>query len=128
LIVDSSALLALVLEEDEAPRISRALAVNDCAMSAPTYFEASLVVQRKKGTEATKAMRALIASSGIRVLPFDEPLAQIASDAYAKFGKGSGHKAGLNFGDCFSYALAKQRDEPLLAVGPEFADVGLPRG
>ena len=75
-----------------------------------------------------RALDDLVARTPIEIVPFDATQADIASDAYAKFGKGSGHKAGLNFGDCFSYALAKQRDEPLLAVGPEFADVGLPRG
>ena len=127
MIVDTSALLALVLAEPDGTRVAHELSVNDCAMSAPNYFEASIVMLRRQGSEAARAMKALMDKSGIRIVPFDETLAAIALDAYRKYVRGSGHKAGLNFGDCFSYALAKQRNEPLLAVGPEFADVGLPR-
>jgi ribonuclease VapC len=126
-IVDSSALLALVLEEPDGTRVAHELSVNQCVMSAPNYFEASIVMLRRQGTEAARAMKTLMENSGIRIVPFDESLAVIALEAYKKYGRGSGHKASLNFGDCFSYALAKQRDEPLLAVGSEFEGVGVAR-
>jgi ribonuclease VapC len=96
-------------------------------MSAPNYFEASIVMLRRQGTEAARAMKTLMENSGIRIVPFDASLAVIALEAYEKYGRGSGHKASLNFGDCFSYALMKQRDEPLLAVGSEFEGVGVAR-
>jgi ribonuclease VapC len=127
LILDSSALLAVIFREPEAPVLIKAMTTNDCAISAANFLESRIVIQRRRKPELLKALDDLIAGAPIEIVPFDASQAEVASGAYEKYGKGSGHKAGLNFGDCFSYALAKQRDEPLLAVGPEFADVGLLR-
>jgi len=128
LILDSSALLAVIFREPEAPALIKAMTANDCAISAANFFESRIVIQRRRKPDLMKALDDLIAGAPIEIVPFDASQAEIASVAYEKYGRGSGHKAGLNFGDCFSYALAKQRDEPLLAVGPEFAAAGLPRG
>jgi ribonuclease VapC len=88
-------------------------------MSAPVYVELFVVLQRRFGTAHQKTVEVLISELGIEVIPFDEPQALIAREAYRRFGKGR-HPAALNFGDCFSYALAKHLNEPLLFKGEDF--------
>jgi ribonuclease VapC len=127
LILDSSALLAVIFREPEAPDLIKAMTANDCAISAANFLESRIVIQRRRKPDLMKALDDLITGAPIEIVPFDASQAEIASEAYEKYGRGSGHKASLNFGDCFSYALAKQRDEPLLAVGPEFEGVGVAR-
>ena len=97
----------------------------DSVMSAGTYLECGIVVDGAKDAEASAALDALIRRLSIAIAPVTEEHARHARQAYRDFGKGSGHAAKLNFGDCFAYALAMERGEPLLYKGEDFAKVGL---
>lgn len=121
MIIDTSALISVLEEEVDAARIGELLGFYGGQVSAGTLLEARIVTQRRRGSAGLRRLEELLRRSRIEVVAFDIEQADIASDAYRDFGKGSGHPAGLNFGDCFSYALANERDEPLLYVGDDFA-------
>ena len=116
--VDSSALMALVLNEPEADRCAATLDTAErLVISAATVTEALIVARRRgKGREMT----ALLQDLGMEIAPVLEGDALFAADVYGRWGKGI-HPAGLNFGDCFSYSVAKSRDCPLLFVGNDFS-------
>ncbi|HTT98053.1 MAG TPA: type II toxin-antitoxin system VapC family toxin [Rhizomicrobium sp.] len=121
MIVDSSALIAILRQEPEADILAEA--IDDAQIvqiSAGTMFEASMVADRIKDAGFGKRFDTLCERIEMVVVPFDEIHARIARNAYREFGKGSGHKAQLNFGDCFAYALAKVTGEPLLYKGKDF--------
>lgn len=121
MIVDTSAIVAIVLDEPGTDRLLAALADTDNPkMSAPTAVEISAVLMRRLRPEDRRRVEQLIAVWGIEVVPFDAEQAAVASAAYRDFGRGSGHPAKLNLGDCFSYALARVTGEQLLYVGEEF--------
>lgn len=120
MIVDTSVLLAIALKEPEAARFSQLLREEDIAISAPTLLESEIVIRARLGVDAVKDLRDLLDRARSEIVPFDTHHVRIASDAYARFGRGSKHPAGLNYGDCFSYALAIARDEPLLFKGDDF--------
>lgn len=121
MIVDSSALIAIVLQEPDAQRYADALAAaTERRMSTATYLEAGIVADGTRDPVAMRVYDHLIAVNGIDVEPFTVDQAVAARQAYRDFGRGSGHSAKLNFGDCMSYALAKVRDEPLLYKGDDF--------
>jgi ribonuclease VapC len=90
-------------------------------MSVANFFEAGIVLDSKRSTAISRKLDELVRSAGIHLTAVDEAQARIAREAYRDFGKGSGHKAQLNFGDCFAYALAKAQNEPLLFKGSDFA-------
>jgi len=116
-IVDSSAVIAILWSEPDAPVHADVLARTvEPVMSAPTLLEASIVAQ----PEGRARLDEIIRGAGISIAPFTEEHALVAREAYARYGKGSEHPAHLNFGDCMSYALAKVRDEPLLFKGDDF--------
>ena len=125
MIVDSSALVAIVLKEpgweDLLGRIGEADTV---AIGAPTLAETGAVLTARLGAQASRLLRTLIDESDIDVVPFVEEHARAAMDAFARFGKGR-HPAGLNFGDCLTYAVAKLSGEPLLYVGNDFSKTDL---
>ncbi len=125
MIVDSSALVAIVLKEpgweDLLARIAEASAV---AIGAPTLAETGAVLTARLGTQAPRLLRALIDEGDIDVVPFVEEHARAAMDAFSRYGKGR-HPAGLNFGDCLTYAVAKLSGEPLLYVGNDFSKTDL---
>lgn len=117
MIVDTSALIAILKQEPEAALFSRRLEeAGGISMSAATVLEASMVA----GLGRQLDLFDIIACAGIDVVPFDEQQAMIASNAHFRFGKKSGSPAQLNFGDCMTYALAKAREEPLLFKGDDF--------
>lgn len=119
MIVDASALIAILRREPGAQDIlDRALAA-DCRMSAATFVEVSIVADRRAGRRVDQVDR-LIDVLGIQIVPVTERQALLARTAYRRYGKGSGSKAQLNFGDCFSYALAVDLGEELLYVGDDF--------
>ena len=89
-------------------------------MSAAGYLEASIVVDRLPAPHYSRIFDNLLSDLGIITEPVTATQARIARDAFRRFGKGSGHPARLNFGDCFAYALAKDFDEPLLFIGNDF--------
>jgi ribonuclease VapC len=123
MIVDTSALIALLRDEEDAAQFSRALATHSEAkrLSAPNYLETAIVIDGSRDPIASRRLDELIAKANIAIEPVTAAQAQIARAAYRDFGKGSGHPAGLNFGDCFAYALAKTTGERLLFKGDDFA-------
>ncbi len=128
MIVDSSALVAILRNEPEAASFAQVVALADPArVSAPTYLETGIVVESLGGRAAGLELDDLIHATGIVIEPFTEQQARMAREAYRDFGKGSGHPAQLNFGDCFSYALAKAMGEPLLFKGSDFGHTDVRR-
>lgn len=121
IVVDPSALIAILREEPDAERFATALKEAEaCLLSAVGLFEASLVVIGRNSADSIGALDALMEKHGIRIVPFDAELAAFARDAFVRFGKGR-HPAGLNMGDCASYALAKSLGLPLLFKGNDFS-------
>src|ERR1700727_127895 len=129
MIVDTSAVIAILKEERDAPRSLRAIAVSTepKRISAANYLEAGIVVDANRNPLLSRRLDDLIVQTEIEVEAVTPQQANIARAAYRDFGKGSGHPAGLNFGDCFAYALAKSMREPLLFKGGDFShtDVGV---
>jgi ribonuclease VapC len=122
LIVDSSAVIAVLREEDDYLRYRRAIAKSrDCRMSTATYFECAIIADRDHSPLLSREFDRVITSMDVELVPVSVEQAQIARAAYRDFGRGSGHPAQLNIGDCFSYALAIERDEPLLFRGDDFS-------
>jgi ribonuclease VapC len=120
MVVDTSALVALLMGEADAARVATALESADVSVvSAPTLVEASIVVHARLGADGLIDLDRIIAEAGIVVVDFEERDARTAADAWRRYGKGR-HPAGLNLGDCYSYALAHRRSEPLLFVGDDF--------
>jgi ribonuclease VapC len=128
LIVDSSALVAIIKIEPEA--VGFLECIGSCAkasMSAAAYLETGIVVDRDRDPVLSAQMDELIAELEIEIAPVTASQANLARQAYRDFGKGSGHKAQLNFGDCFAYALAAESGEQLLYKGDDFAEAGMAR-
>jgi len=121
-IVDTSAIIAILLREPPAEDLELALATSPANyMSASTYVELVAVAsQHMQPATLERALR-LVTTYEVEIVPFDQAQAKCAADAYRTFGRSSGHPARLNLGDCFSYALAATLDEPLLFVGGDFA-------
>lgn len=121
MIVDTSALVAILKEEPDADVYKRALAISDStSMSAANFVEVAMVVDGRRDPVASHQLDNLITYTGIRIAPVDEAVARRARQAFRDYGKGSGHPAKLNFGDCFSYALASVTGQPLLFKGDDF--------
>ena len=127
MIVDTSALIAILRAEPDATTMARALVEADAArLSAANFVEAAAVIDGSRDPIASRRYDDLLREAGIILEPVTEVQARLARQAYRDFGKGSGHPAGLNFGDCFSYALAKDANEPLLYKGTDFAATDIP--
>jgi ribonuclease VapC len=122
MIIDTSALVAILRDEPEAEICARAIerAAERC-VSAVNFVEAAVVIDGSRDPIASRRFDELLRVARIRIEPVSESQARLARDAYRDFGKGSGHAAKLNFGDCFAYALAKATGESLLFVGADFA-------
>jgi ribonuclease VapC len=126
MVIDSSALIALLLGEPEtADFVATIAAAPGRVVSAPTYLETAIVILARSGPKAQEQFDRLLIDLEIEVVPFARDQAALAISAYQKYGKGSGHAAGLNFGDCLSNALAKLREEPLLFKGNDFSRTDL---
>ena len=122
MIVDTSALIAILRAEPDAATMARALVEADAArLSAANFVEAAAVIDAGRDPIASRRYDDLLREAGIILEPVTEVQARLARQAYRDFGKGSGHPAQLNFGDCFAYALAKDANEPLLYKGTDFA-------
>ncbi len=122
IVIDTSALIAIFEEEPEAERYLEAISLAETpVISAATLVEANIVMLRRHGLKGGRRLAAFIREAGIQVESVDATQAQVAIDAFETYGKGMGHKAGLNFGDCFSYALAKETGLPLLYKGKDFS-------
>jgi ribonuclease VapC len=121
MIIDTSALVAILRDEPEAEVCARA--IESAAMrrlSAVSLVEAAVVIDGSRDPIASRRFDDLLKEAEVLVEPVAEIQARLARDAYRDFGKGSGHPARLNFGDCFAYALAKVTGEPLLFKGADF--------
>jgi ribonuclease VapC len=128
MIVDTSAIVAMLQLEPEATAFLKLLAPRkDNKLSAGNYLECGIVIDKAKDAAASADLDALISTLSIEIVPVTREQAKIARQAYRDFGKRSGHKARLNFGDCFAYALAMDSGEPLLYKGDDFAETGLAR-
>ena len=126
MILDASALIAILHAEPDAPRMATAIDTADTKrLSAANYLEIGIVVDAQRNPVASGRVDELIKYTGITIEPVTESQARIAREAYRNFGKGSGHPARLNFGDCFAYALAKESGEPLLFKGNDFTHTGI---
>ncbi len=122
MIVDSSAVIALLRSEPEASAIAAALAEAGASlMSAATYLETGIVLDSVRDPVVSRQLDVLLDTASIQIAEVTAEQARIARAAYRDFGRGSGHPAGLNFGDCFAYALAKDTGRPLLFKGDDFS-------
>ena len=120
MIVDSSALIAVVNRESDAERYEEAmLAAPDCRMSVANILEACMVVEGRGGAAAGHELDIVLAQAGIEAVPVTLEQMEAARQAWRRFGRGN-HPAALNFGDCFAYALARVTGEPLLFKGDDF--------
>jgi ribonuclease VapC len=125
-IVDSSAIVAVVRDEPDAEGYVRVLASSDSSkMSAANWFETSIVIDSVRDPVASRRFDEIIEWARIDVVPVTVGQAAIARQAYRDFGRGSGSPAKLNFGDCFAYALAADTREPLLFKGNDFVHTDL---
>lgn len=128
MIVDSSAIVAIMWGEPEAERFASAILSDGVsAMSAGNYLETSIVIDRDNNPVLSARLDGLLDRFQIAIEPVSASQARLARQAYRDFGKHSGHPARLNYGDCFAYALAMERGEPLLYKGNDFAEAGLAR-
>ncbi len=126
MIVDSSALVAILNDEPEAEPFSEAIqSAARARMSAANFLEAAIVADSQRNPVASRHFDDLLAKFEIQIEPVTESQVRIARAAYRDFGKGSRHKANLNFGDCFAYALALTTGEPLLFKGNDFNHTGI---
>lgn len=121
MIVDTSAIVAILTNEDDAGVYARAIAGADARrIAAAGYLECGVVLDSLRDPVISRALDELVETADIRIEPVTERQARLARQAYADFGKGSGHPARLNFGDCLTYALAIDLREPLLWKGDDF--------
>jgi ribonuclease VapC len=121
-IVHTSAIVAILRSEPERPFFTRLLlTVASTSISAGSWVELGVVLARRADPTLDAALAILLRLTDLRIEPVTVEQAEIARSAYRTYGVGSGHAARLNFGDCFAYALAKAKGEPLLFKGDDFA-------
>lgn len=127
MIVDTSALIAIVRQEADARLYELALGSSPVnRISAGTWVETTIVIDRLGDPLLSRRLDQLLATARLLVEPVTASQARLAREAYRDFGRGSGHPAALNYGDCFAYALARESGEPLLFKGDEFAQTDIP--
>ncbi len=125
MIIDTSAIIAILFDDHDAETYAKAISRADsCRISAATFVEAAIVVEAQTKNIGGRQLDAFIRRAGIAIEPVTEEQAHFARQAFIDFGKGR-HPAGLNHGDCFSYALSKATREPLLFKGKDFAKTDL---
>lgn len=127
MVIDSSAILALLLNEEDAPRLAQAIeADSQRLLSAANLLEASIVIESRKGEAGGHELDLLLYRGAIEIVAVDQDQAELARAAWRRFSKGR-HPAGLNYGDYFAYALAKSRNQPLLFQGEDFSRADIDR-
>ncbi len=123
MVVDSSAIIAILQAEDDAQPLADAMAAADrLVMSAVNAHESAMILRARGGPESAEDFWRFLGINSIEVAPFDENQARVASEAFGRFGKGIHSKARLNLADCAAYALAKSLSAPLLFKGDDFAN------
>lgn len=126
MIVDASALITILRNEPEAPTYAKTIeSANTCSISAINFVEAAIVIDGSRDPIASRRFDELCKEAKLIIEPVTEKQAYIAREAYKDFGKGNKHPAKLNFGDCFAYALAKDKGETLLFKGTDFAETDI---
>ena len=126
MILDSSAVVAIVCREPgHLALLEKIIAADTLGMGAPTVFEAAMVLTIKLRQDGLSVVNEFLRESGTQVISFTDQHASIAFGAYLRYGKGR-HKAALNFGDCFSYSVAKVSRQPLLFAGQDFVKTDVP--
>lgn len=126
MVLDTSAILAILLGEPESGVFAEIISKDQKRLlSAGTVLELMIVIEARKGEAGGRELDLLLHRAKIDIVPFDSEQAEIARQAWRNFGKGN-HPAGLNFGDCFAYALAKISGEPLLFKGEDFSQTDVP--
>jgi ribonuclease VapC len=121
MILDTSAIIAILRDEPDAVRFAKAIEeASHCRISAVNYVEGAAVIDGSRDPVASRRYDDLLREAEVTIEPVTETQARIAREAYRDFGRGSGHPAKLNFGDCFAYALARDVAEPLLYKGEDF--------
>jgi ribonuclease VapC len=125
MVIDTSALLAVLLQERGADRVAQAIEDGSPRLlSAASLLEASIVIESRKGEAGGRELDLLVYRGGIEIVAVDQDQAETARAAWRRFGKGR-HPAGLNYGDCFAYALASSRRLPLLFRGSDFSQTDI---
>ena len=125
MVLDTSAIAAILFDEPEAPAFEVAIErASVRLLSAASLVELSIVVELRLGEPGGRELDLLLYKAGIEIVPLTREQAEIARRAFRRFGKGR-HPAALNFGDCFSYALSKTAGEPLLFKGDDFSRTGV---
>jgi len=125
MVIDTSALVAILCDEPEAALFEEALERDSTRLiSAATLLETSIVIEARFGEVGGRELDLLVYKAQIAVEPFDQEQTEIAREAYRTYGKGR-HPAALNYGDCFAYALSIARGEPLLYKGDDFSKTGI---
>lgn len=126
MVIDTSAIFAAITGEPDSGVYRNAIISAPLRLiSAVTLLETQIVLFSRSGSHSIPILHELIERAGVVVVPFDEPMAETAFDAFKRYGKGQGHKAQLNIIDCAAYALAKTRNLPLLFKGNDFASTDI---
>ena len=121
MVIDTSALVAILQNEPERRTFNKLIeAAETCVISTANFVEVSIVVEARYGADGIRDLDLFLSKAGINQMSVDEEQAHLARIAFRRYGKGR-HPAGLNFGDCFAYALAKSLGEPLLFKGEDFS-------
>ena len=125
MVIDASAMVVMLTGEPEAEAFADRVEASRAVITSPiAIFEAVLAIKRKHQCslpDARASLQAFLKTAGITLVPITEKEADLALDAFDRYGRGTGHSARLNMGDCFSYALARSRDMPLLFKGDDFS-------
>lgn len=125
MVIDSSAIVAVLLNEKNAAQIAQAIeAASQRLLSTATLLEASIVIESRKGEAGGRELDLLLYRAAIEIVAVDQDQVETARIAWRHFGRGR-HLAGLNYGDCFAYALAKSRGLPLLFQGDDFSQTDI---
>jgi ribonuclease VapC len=120
MVLDTSAILAILQNEPERRKFNEAIETSETrSLSTASFVECSMILESRYGADGVRDLDLFIAKAQVSLVAVDEEQADLARRAFRKYGKGR-HPAGLNFGDCFSYALARSLDEPLLFKGNDF--------
>jgi len=126
MVIDTSAVLAIMQREPERRIFLEAIeAADSTRMSVASFVESSIVIESRYGAEGLRDLDRFISRARIELIPVDTEQGQLARSAFSRFGKGR-HRAGLNYGDCFSYAAALNLGEPLMCKGDDFIHTDVP--